>query len=224
MNTIRIAIADDHPLVRAGIISLIQSFPQFDIVAEADNGQQLLDQLNRLNQLPDICTIDVGMPVMDGYDTVAAIKANFPSIKCLAISVFDHEYSVVRMLLNGARGYLLKSSPVKYYVNAIEAIYNTGYYFSDTSFKEIAAKAAQSPYRLLTAKEIEFVGYCCSELSYKEIAARMFISQHTIYDYQKSIATKLGIRNRAAIVFFAMSTGLVKSGHERHTNQNIKKC
>lgn len=209
MKTIRIAIADDHEVIRAGIISLIRHFPQYEIIAEAENGKDLLEQLSMLQELPDICLVDISMPVMDGYQTVPAVKAIYPDIKFLAVSVFDHEYSVLKMIRNGANGYLLKSSSAEQICTALEEIYYKGYYYSEIASEDTFYTARNDIKRFLTDKEVEFAVHCCSDMTYKEIAERMHVSEHTVYDYQKNIAAKVGIKNRAAIVLFAASAGLL---------------
>ena len=213
MKTIRIAIADDHQVIRAGIISLIRHFPQYEVIAEAEHGQDLLDQLSTLQELPDICMIDISMPVMDGYQTVLAVKATYPDIKFLAVSVFDHEYSVLRMIRNGANGYLLKSSSAKQICTALDDIYHKGYHYSEIACEETFYTARSDIKKFLNDKEMEFATLCCSEMSYKEIAERMHVSEYTVYDYQKNIAAKIGVKNRAAIVLFASSTGLLPSAY-----------
>ncbi len=209
MKTIRIAIADDHEVIRAGIISLIRHFPQYDVIAEAENGKDLLEKLSLLQELPDICMVDISMPVMDGYQTIPAVKALYPYIKFLAVSVFDHEYSVLKMIRNGANGYLLKSSSAEQLCIALDEIYHKGYHYSEIASEDTFHTARNDIKRFLTDKEVEFAVHCCSEMTYKEIAERMHVSEHTVYDYQKNIAKKIGVRNRDAIVLFASSTGLL---------------
>lgn len=209
MKTIRIAITDDHQVIRAGIISLLMHFPQYEVVVEAQHGQELLDQLSVIQELPDICMVDISMPVMDGYETIKAVKALYPKMKFLAVSVFDHEYSVLRMIRNGANGYLLKSSSAEQICTALYEIYHKGYHYSEIASEETFYAARNDIKRFLNDKEIEFAALCCSEMTYKEIADKMHVSEHTVYDYHKSIAIKTGIKNRAAIVLFTASTGLL---------------
>lgn len=107
MQIIRVALIDDHDLLRDGICKFLESFG-FQTVFEAENGKVALDEMQKVEVLPDVCIVDINMPVMDGFETTKALNADYPNVKILAFSVNDDEKDVLKMLKNGAAGYILK--------------------------------------------------------------------------------------------------------------------
>ncbi len=206
---IRIAIAEEHTLVRTGIVSVIQSNPLFKVVIQASNGKELINNINALSSPPDVCIVGISMPVMNGFDTVAALKKQFPHIKCLVLTVFDHEYSIIKMIRNGANGYLLKTCTGDELLKAIEKIFNEDYYYSATASRKSFAVVKNNHLPDLTEKEIEFLKYCCTSLTFDKIAEKMHISYHTACDYQKKVGDKLNLHGRIALAFFAITSGIV---------------
>src|ERR1700679_2115183 len=124
-----IVLVDDHALLRNGLATLVRNLGH-GVLFEADNGKDFIENL-KPNSLPDIVLLDINMPEMDGYQTASWIKANQPSIKTLALSMYDDENAIIRMLKNGAKGYLLKDSEPAELQDAITAIMKKGYYYSD---------------------------------------------------------------------------------------------
>ena len=111
-EVINIAIADDHALIRVAICSLIKSFQNFQVVIEAENGRELIDSMEGFLPFPDIILLDIGMPVLNGYDTLIEIKKKWPLQKVIILSLIDDEYAVIRTLKNGVNGFLLPPSVV----------------------------------------------------------------------------------------------------------------
>ncbi len=213
-SIIRIAMADDQEVVRSGIISLITSDPCLQVISSASNGKELIEQLEQLQELPDICLLDINMPLMNGYNTVAAIKKQFPSIKCLALSIFETEYSIICMIKNGARGYLTKTCTTLELIDAIKTVHDSGYYYSNVASKKVFNIVEKTDIHTnLTEKEIQFLTLCCSELSFEKIAEQMNVSKRTIDDYQARLSHKLQVHNRIGLVLCAISAGLVKPKH-----------
>ena len=122
-NKIKIAIADDHGLFRKGLSEIVAGFDNMSIVFEAGNGSELLEQLKKTAQPPDICILDINMPVMNGYETAAALKKEWPKIKVLALSMYDTEFNIIKMLKAGARGYVLKDAEPKELQKALNTIF-----------------------------------------------------------------------------------------------------
>jgi DNA-binding NarL/FixJ family response regulator len=201
-------------MVRSGIMSLVTSDPCHKVVLTASNGKELIENLANLPVLPDVCLLDINMPVMNGYNTVAALKKQYPTIKCLALSIFETEYSIISMIKNGARGYLTKTCSTIELLDAIKIVHNCGYYYSNVASKKvfnIVQKADIQPN--LTDKEIQFLTLCCSELSFEKIAEQMNVSKRTIDDYQNRLSHKLQVHNRIGLVLCAISSGLVQPKH-----------
>jgi DNA-binding NarL/FixJ family response regulator len=210
-----IVLVDDHALLRNGLATLVRNLGH-GVLFEADNGKDFIENL-KPNSLPDIVLLDINMPEMDGYQTASWIKANQPSIKTLALSMYDDENAIIRMLKNGAKGYLLKDSEPAELQDAITAIMKKGYYYSDlVNGKLINAinKIDDDGNDLknlikLTNREIEFLKYTCTELNYKEIADELCISPRTVDGYRTDLFEKLHVKSRVGLVIYAIKNGIV---------------
>lgn len=201
---ISIAIVDDHTLFRKGVTALMNEFDELEIVFEANNGQHL-QQLIANNPLPNVVLMDINMPVMDGYETTAWLKVRYPSIKVLALSMFEDDEAVIKMIKYGACGYVLKESKPREVLEAIKAIYTKGFYINElVSGKLIRSVANTESKPQLTKNELEFLKLCCSELTYKEIADKMFISPRTVDNYRESLFQKLNLKSRTGLVLYAI--------------------
>ena len=211
-----IALADDHKVMRNGLAALLKDVG-YQILFEADNGRDLMKKINK-DQPPDVALLDINMPQMDGYETAAWLKENFPDVKVLALSMYDDEAAIIRMLKNGAKGYVLKDSNISDVKAAIESVISKGYYHSDLvtgklihSINHLDSPAHSSIKELLklTTKEIEFLKYACTEMPYKEIADKMFLSPRTVEGYRDNLFEKLGVKTRVGLVLFAIKNGVV---------------
>ena len=211
-----ISLADDHTVMRNGLATLLKGLG-YTILFEADNGKDLITKINKDN-LPDVALLDINMPVMDGYETAAWLKENFPEVKVVALSMYDDEAAIIRMLKNGAKGYVLKDSNIADVKTAIESVISKGYYQSDLvtgklihSINHLDAPAHSSIKELLKLnnKEIEFLKLACTEMSYKQIADKMFLSPRTVEGYRDTLFEKLGAKSRVGLVLFAIKNGIV---------------
>jgi len=212
-----IALADDHILMREGLSSLINSFSNYSVLFEADNGKQFIDKLNPA-KLPDLVLMDITMPEMDGYSTTSWIRVNYPMIKVIALSVMDDESAIIRMLKSGARGYLLKNSKPDELKQALDTVTSKGYYFNElvsnrliNSINKIGDKdSALRKVVNLTEREKEFLILLCSEKPYKEIAEEMFVSPRTIDSYRDTLFEKLHVKTRVGLVLFAIKNKVIE--------------
>jgi len=214
---IKLALVDDHKLFRKGLITLIEMVSgNYSIVFEADNGIDLQQQLEAKN-LPDIILMDVNMPKMDGFESVQWIMDNYPQVKILIVSMIEKEEVIVRMLRLGVKGYLCKDVEPKELAEALHAVTNKGYYYTDFitgklvhSLRNDTAEAAPAPgIAQMNDREKEFLKLACSELTYHEIADKMFLSPKTIDGYRNSLFEKLNVRNRVGLVLFAIRNRIV---------------
>jgi DNA-binding NarL/FixJ family response regulator len=213
---INIAIADDHPLVRKGVIDFIELMECFNVIIEASDGDELINQLLLAAVLPDICILDISMPHLNGYQTLKEIKRNWLSIKVLIFSIFYNDFSVSEMFSNGANGYLKKNSSPKELQHALTSIYYKDFYLADTSAKWFSDHYLKHHlFPKITHREMEFLCHCCSELSYKEIADLMTVSARTIDTFRDSLFSKLNIKTRAGLVMFALQNGIVSLDHHK---------
>ncbi|HEV8287287.1 MAG TPA: response regulator transcription factor [Chitinophagaceae bacterium] len=211
-----IALADDHTVMRNGLATLLKGLG-YTILYEADNGKDFISKINK-EQPPDVALLDINMPGMDGYDTAAWLKENFPDVKVLALSMYDDEAAIIRMLKNGAKGYILKDSNISDVRAAIESVMSKGYYHSELvtgklihSINHLDAPAHSSIKELLKLnnKETEFLKLACTEMSYKEIAEKMFLSPRTVEGYRDTLFEKLGVKTRVGLVLFAIKNKIV---------------
>lgn len=210
-----IALADDHSLLRIGLAQLVESLGN-TILFEADNGKELLDKLDPVN-LPDIVLMDINMPEMDGFQATQWLKTNHPGIKVLALSMYDNETSIIRMLKCGARGYILKDSEPAELKAAIHAVMEKGFYYSEL----VSGKLMHAINKMddeseglkslvpLNDRETDFLKYSCTELTYKEIADKMFVSPRTIDGYRDALFEKLHVKTRVGLVMYAIRNGIV---------------
>ena len=199
-----IAIVDDHTLFRNGVAGLMSEFDELEVVFEAENGQQMQYALAK-HALPEVVLMDINMPVMDGYDATAWLKKNYPQIKVLALSMFEDDKAVIKMIKSGASGYVLKESKPGELLDAIKTIHTKGVYINDmVSGKLIRTVADGDDSPEFTKKELEFLRLCCSELTYKEIADKMFVSPRTVDNYREALFLKLNLKSRTGLVLYAI--------------------
>lgn len=220
MNTLtKVAVVDDHILLRNGLASLVGGFDGYSVIFEADNGEDCLTAI-RSGKIPDILLLDLNMPVMDGFQTSALLKQEYPGIRILALSMYDDDNAIIRMLQNGAKGYILKDSEAIELKNALDSICQKGYYYTEmVTGKLIHAvnqPASSDPLTKLTRdvnlsdRDREFLRLVCTELTYKEIADRMLLSPRTIDGYRDSLFDRLGIRTRVGLAIYAIKNGIVR--------------
>ncbi len=213
MTNYTVALVDDHVLIRKGLARLIDSFESYKVLFEADNGNELIEKINS-STLPDIILLDINMPKKDGYETALWLKTNYPQIKVLALSMYDSESAVIRMLKNGARGYILKDAEPLELKEALDSLSQKGYHYSELITGHLIHSInkmgdAQQTGVVLNEREIEFLKYACTELSYKEIAEKMFASPRTIESYRDNLCQKLNLKTRVGLVMYAIKNGIV---------------
>jgi two-component system, NarL family, invasion response regulator UvrY len=211
-----IVLTDDHVLLRNGLAQLVQSLGH-TVLFEADNGIDLQNKL-KADSLPDLVLMDINMPEMDGYETTKWLKQHHPDVNVLALSMYDNEASIIKMLKCGAKGYILKDSDPTELKAAIDAVINKGYYYSDLvsgklihAINKIEDEGSDiSALIHLSDRETDFLKYSCTELTYKEIAEKMFVSPRTIDGYRDALFEKLNIKTRVGLAMYAIKNGLVQ--------------
>jgi two-component system, NarL family, invasion response regulator UvrY len=216
--SIKLAVVDDHKLFRKGLISLIEMVSkEYVILFEADNGLDLQQQIDK-NNLPDIILMDVSMPGMDGFASVQWLQEQYPQIKVLVVSMIEKEESIVRMLKLGVKGYLCKDVEPKELGEALQAVFNKGFYYTDFITGKLVHslqngeedKQSLLDFDQMNDREKQFLQLACSELTYHEIADKMFVSPKTIDGYRNSLFEKLKAKSRVGLVLLAIKNGLVK--------------
>lgn len=213
---IKVALADDHILLRKGLAGVVDSFGDYAVLFEADNGQHFTQQIKKYGE-PDIVLMDINMPEMDGYITAKWLKQHHPLVNVIALSMYDNENAIIRMFKAGAKGYILKDSEPPELQNALDSVHQKGYYYSELvtgrlihSINQMDDKKSEIKIlNELNDREVEFLKHACTEMTYKEIAEKMFVSPRTIDGYRDSLFEKLEIKTRVGLVMYAIKNGIV---------------
>ena len=206
---IKIALVDDHIVLRKSLGILIGMLEDFEVVMEANNGLDFIGQL-KTQPPPDIVLLDITMPVMDGVETAQWLKQKHPHIKILALSMIKNDLVVIRMLKNGARGYILKDCEPIELDTALHDIYEHGYYYNELVTPKMTKYKSSPDLILLTNGELSFLRWACTELNHKQIADEMQLSPRTIDGYRDSLFQKLKVNSRVGIAIYAIRNGLVQ--------------
>ena len=213
MNKIRILLADDHPMVRSGLIKLLEPYKEFVVVGEAGDGEEAVEMTKKLE--PDIVIIDLSMPKLSGIEATKLIRKNNPTTKVLVLTMHDNEEYVYQIFKCGAGGYMLKNSGKDDLVAAIQAVAKGEHFFSPR-VSEIMVNAylrkADLRERLpldnedipLTKRENEILFYIADGLNNSQIAEKLFISVRTVDTHRTNIMQKLDIHDVANLVRYAM--------------------
>lgn len=211
-----VVLIDDHSLLRNGLASLIESLGH-TVLFEADNGKDFIKKLSN-NPEPDLVLMDINMPEMDGYDTTLWLKQKHPAVKVVALSMYDSESAIIRMMKCGAKGYILKDSEPAELKEALESLFSKGYYYSELVNSKLmhainnfddGGNEIKSLIQI-TEKETEFLKLICTELTYKEIADKLKISPRTVDNYRDSLFEKLNLKTRVGLAMFAARNGIVQ--------------
>lgn len=206
---ISIAIAEDHPIFRKGLILGINVYDDCAVDIIAENGLDLLEKIAAANKLPDICILDISMPVMDGYEALTKIKSRWPGIKVIMLSLHNNEFTIIKSYRSGANSYLPKEVDFKELHTAILKVYNGDIYYSDlTSLHITNMLHNQSINTDLTDKEIIFLRLVCTDMTYKEIAIAMNLSMRTIDGYRDRLFDKLKVTSRVGLAMVAINSGI----------------
>jgi len=204
-QTIRIALVDDHSLVRDGVRALLSTRPLFEVVGEAENAREALTLCEEVK--PDILLVDIGLQDMNGLELTQLIRQRCPAIKILILSMYDNQEYVATSIRAGASGYVLKNAPSREIVAAIEAIATGGtFYSAEVTLKLVSRKPEENE---LTPREVQVLVGLAKGLDNKTIARDLAISVRTVETHRLSIRRKLNIDKPAGLVKYAMEHGLL---------------
>lgn len=216
MEKIRILIADDHPLVRSGIIKLLEPYKEFTIIGEAGDGQEAVELTKKLK--PDVVVIDLSMPILTGVEATKQIRRDYPETKVLVLTMHDNEEYVYQILKSGAGGYILKNSGREDLAKAIHAVASGEKFFSPrvseimvqaylkkADMRDESASKGKDDDIPLTKREKEILSFIADGLNNSQIAERLFISIRTVDTHRTNIMQKLDIHDTANLVRFAIN-------------------
>ncbi len=211
-SPIRVLVADDHPIVRDGLIAILGTQPDFEVVGKAGDGLETLREVERLQ--PDVLLLDLEMPELDGVQTLRRLGASGASVRVIVFTAFDTDERIVGAVQAGAQGYLLKGAPREEVFNAIRVVNAGGSLLQPVVASRllrqvVAGESAPNP-DALTPREHNVLHLLAQGLQNKEIAAELVITERTVKFYVSSILSKLGAGNRTEAVTIAVQRGLVK--------------
>ena len=210
---IKVLLADDHSIVRAGLRRIVEESGEMHVVAEAADGREAI-QLVKKNK-PDVAVIDISMPGLDGLEVIAQLQALHPKLPILVLTMHEEGQYVVRAIQAGAMGYLTKQSAPEQLVKAIRKIYDGKRYITDEAAESLALRVAKgsngkSPLDSLSMRELQVLRRLAMGHTNREIAAAYHISIKTVDTYRSRILKKLRLRNNAELSRFAMQNRLIE--------------
>ena len=201
---IRVLSVDDHPLLREGIAALIGNQSDMQLIGEAANGREALEQFRK--HRPDITLMDLQMPEMSGIDAISAIRGEFPDARIIVLTTYAGDFQVSRALKAGARGYLLKGMLRQELLETIRAVHAGQKRVSSEIAVEIAEHAADD---LLTPREIDVLRLVAEGNANKEIAGKLSLTEETVKGHVKNILAKLGVNDRTHAVTIGLKRGII---------------
>lgn len=211
---IKVAIADDHALFRAGVRTSLMGRKDVELIAEADNGMQLLNLLKHIE--PDVVLLDIQMPIMDGIQTLPEIRKLYPHIKVIILSMHNDHSMISKLMEIGANSYLTKNSDSENIYQAIKTCYEQEFYFNELTNKALLSglrtKRTEpgSPQEInLSDKEVTILKLMCEEKTTKEIADIVEISPRTVEAIRDKLKTKTGAKSMAGLVMYALKSGII---------------
>ncbi|MEY2494151.1 MAG: hypothetical protein QOJ45_643 [Verrucomicrobiota bacterium] len=215
MSAVRVILADDHALVRAGIRALLEKLPGIEVVGEAANGREALDMIKK--SAPNLILLDISMAELGGLEALPRIVKDFPAVKVLILSGHANEEYVLRALRSGAAGYLVKEAAAEELELAIKAIAQNQTYLSPSVSRTVVesylqrAAGEEGPIEQLTARQREVLQLIAEGKNTKEIAGTLDISVKTVEAHRLQLMARLGIHDVPGLVRYAIRSGLVSS-------------
>ena len=212
---ITVLVCDDHALFREGVKTILSSQPDIEVIGEAADGKEAVEESIRLN--PDVVLMDISMPVLKGFDAVRRIRKARPDAKILILTVYDDEDLVARCLDAGAAGYVLKDSPPLQLVYAIQTVYRGQQYMSPRVLTGVVRQYIAQPadfkggYELLSDREREILVLLAEGQSLKEIASRLNLSVKTVDAHKYNLMRKLDLHDRSELIRYAIRKRLVEA-------------
>jgi len=216
MTRIRTLVVDDHTLVRQGIVGLLESQADIEVVGQAGSGEEALQASRDL--APDVVLMDIAMPGTSGLDATTEIKRQQPDVQVVILTIHDREDYLFQALRAGASGYVLKGADIQDLLAAVRSAHRGEVYLFPTVTKTLVAdyirRARTGEDRAsldgLSEREREILGLIAQGMTTPEIAASLFLSPHTVQSHRDHIMTKLGLHSKAALIRYAIDRGLVE--------------
>jgi DNA-binding NarL/FixJ family response regulator len=211
---IKVAMADDHVLLRNALASLIDSFGDCRVIYQCGNGNELKIKIKE-GVAPDVLLLDLNMPEMDGFDTAEWMQKNYPDVHVLMLTMYDSDLSMIRLLKAGVKGFLKKDIHPSELRFAIHSVMESGYYYSNhitgklvNLFRNSAEGFHSVQKSMLSEQEIDFLKLACTDMTYKEIAQRMGLNPRSIDTLRDQLFIKLDVKSRIGLAMIAIKQGI----------------
>ncbi|MDN5212096.1 response regulator transcription factor [Fulvivirgaceae bacterium BMA12] len=217
MGVIKVMIADDHQLFRTGMVAVLRDIGGIAVIDQAENGQELLEKL--VNKQPDVILMDIKMPEMDGIETTEVVISKYPGVRVIMLTMHDDEHFITHMVDLGAHGYLLKNADVQELELAINKVMEQGYYFnykvSETLLSGLVGRKSKRNQKKknelhFSKREQEVLQLICDGFTNSQIAEKLFLSIRTVEGYRYKLCDKVGVKNTAGLVRYAIKNRLVE--------------
>ena len=212
---IKVALADDHILLRNALAQLIDNFGNCRTIHQSGTGKELIDHITA-GHLPDVVLLDLNMPDMDGFETATWLQKNAPQVHILMLTMYDSELSLIRLLKAGVNGFLKKDIHPSELKFAIQSVIVSGYYYSNHSTGRLINLFRNNPdgsmgllKAVLSEQEIQFLKLACSDLTYKEIAQKMNLNPRSVDTLRDHLFVKLDVKSRVGLAMVAIKQGVV---------------
>ena len=216
VNHIKIALADDHKLLRNALASLINGFSNCKVIHESGTGKELIEKINT-GSIPDVVLLDLSMPEMDGQETAEWLQKNYPEVHVLMLTMYDGDIALIQLVKAGVKGFLKKDVHPDELKFALHSVIESGYYYSNHAAGKLmnlfrAGKESNLNIRDsdLTTPEIEFLKNICTDLTYKEIAGIMKLNPRSVETLRDHLFEKLNVKSRVGLAMVAVKNGLVR--------------
>lgn len=214
-KTITVALADDHLLLCNALATLLNTFPNVEVLFTATNGTEVIEMINQ-REIPDILIMDLNMPGTDGYETARWLQKNEASVKVLILTMYDSDITLIRLLQAGVKGFLKKDIHPDELKIAIHNTMQYGYYYQQSVSGKLASLVVQNEdnevmkRKALTEQELLFLKLSCTEMTYKEVATQMNLTPRAVDTLRDNLFIKLDLKSRVGLAIYAIRTGLVQ--------------
>jgi len=212
---IRVALVDDHILLRNALANLINTFQNCQVIHQSGSGIELIQNLNK-GETPDVVLLDLNMPEMNGFETANWMQNNLPNTAVLMLTMYDSELTLIQLLQAGVKGFLKKDIHPSELNFALHSVVESGYYYSNHTtgklvnlFRNNTENGMNLYKSLLNDQELEFLKYACTDLTYKEIAVKMSLNPRTVDTLRDQLFMKLDVKSRVGLAMIAIRHGIV---------------
>jgi two-component system, NarL family, invasion response regulator UvrY len=213
-NLIRVAMVDDHILLRNALANLIDSFGDCKVIHQSGTGTELIENIKN-GSVPDVVLLDLNMPEMNGFETAKWLQKNYPDIPVLMLTMYDSELTMIQLLKAGVKGFLKKDIHPSELKFALHSVVESGFYYSNHTtgklvnlFRNSSDKNIAVYKSILSDQEIIFLKLACSDMTYKEIAKEMGLNPRTVDTLRDQLFLKLDVKSRVGLAMVALKHGI----------------